>query len=250
MRHIDEIQIAGTAILLCGAMFAVSAVAPTGNTVSKAVTNFTEAPETAAEAQAQAEAQAEEDGFTIYTQESNYDDSDYDNSYNDTSYDDSSYNTDTTQDSSLDDTGQENDNTDTEDGSLCKDWKQGILYIFMYKNRFAGIADAYSLSLGIHDNVCCHLKVCGFIHINMAVSSTGLNHRDGALLHYGFDQASAASRDEYIHILVHLHEFCCCLSGCIRNQLNRILCHALFIQSFPDTVYNGLVGMDRITSTL
>ena len=49
MRHIDEIQIAGTAILLCGAMFAVSAVAPTGNTVSKAVTNFTEAPETAAE---------------------------------------------------------------------------------------------------------------------------------------------------------------------------------------------------------
>ena len=99
MRHIDEIQIAGTAILLCGAMFAVSAVAPTGNTVSKAVTNFTEAPETAAEAQAQAEAQAEEDGFTIYTQESNYD-SDYDNSYNDTSY-----NTDTTQDGSLDDTG-------------------------------------------------------------------------------------------------------------------------------------------------
>ena len=68
------------------------------------------------EAQAQAEAQAEEDGFTIYTQESNYD-SDYDNSYNDTSYDDSSYNTDTTQDSSLDDTGQENDNTDTGDGS-------------------------------------------------------------------------------------------------------------------------------------
>lgn len=110
MRHIDEIQIAGTAILLCGAMFAVSAVAPTGNTVSKAVTNFTEAPETAAEAQAQAEAQAEEDGFTIYTQESNYDDSDYDNSYNDTSYNDSSYNTDTTQDSSLDNSDTWEDN--------------------------------------------------------------------------------------------------------------------------------------------
>ena len=116
MRQVDENQIAETEILKCGAMFAVSAVAPTGNTVSKAVTNFTEAPETAAEAQAQAEAQAEEDGFTIYTQESNYD-SDYGNSYNDTSYNDSSYNTDTTQDGSLDDTGQENDNTDTGDGS-------------------------------------------------------------------------------------------------------------------------------------
>ena len=66
MRHIDEIQIAGTAVLLCGAMFAISAVAPTGNTVSKAVTNFIEAPETAAEAQAQAEEQAEENGFPIY----------------------------------------------------------------------------------------------------------------------------------------------------------------------------------------
>ena len=45
MRHIDEIQIAGTAILLCGAMFAVSAVAPTGKYSVKSCYNFTEAPE-------------------------------------------------------------------------------------------------------------------------------------------------------------------------------------------------------------
>lgn len=73
MKHIDEFQIAGTALLLCSAMFAISVVAPEGNTISKAVTNFIEAPETAAEAQAQAQAQAEDAGFTIYTQESNYD---------------------------------------------------------------------------------------------------------------------------------------------------------------------------------
>ena len=108
MKHIDEIQIAGTAILLCGAMFAVSAVAPTGNTVSKAVTNFTEAPETAAEAQAQAEAQAEEDGFTIYTLESNYD---YDNSYDDSSYNDTTY------DTSQDNSDQGYADTDNGDGS-------------------------------------------------------------------------------------------------------------------------------------
>ena len=45
MKHIEEIQIAGTALLLCGAMFAVSAVAPKGESISKAVTNFTEAPD-------------------------------------------------------------------------------------------------------------------------------------------------------------------------------------------------------------
>lgn len=47
MRHIDELQIAGTAVLLCVAMFGVSAVAPKDSKVSKGVTTFTEAPETA-----------------------------------------------------------------------------------------------------------------------------------------------------------------------------------------------------------
>lgn len=117
MRHIDEIQIAGTAVLLCGAMFAISAVAPTGNTVSKAVTNFIEAPETAAEAQAQAEEQAEENGFPIYTQESNYDyNSDDSSSYDDSYYDDSSYN-DNTYDDQQDNADQGYDNTDNGDGS-------------------------------------------------------------------------------------------------------------------------------------
>lgn len=106
MKHIDEIQIAGTAILLCGAMFAISAVAPTGNTVSKAVTNFTEAPETAAEAQAQ----AEEDGFTIYTQDSNYDSND-DGDYDDSYYDDSSNN------DQQDNPDQGYDDTDNGDGT-------------------------------------------------------------------------------------------------------------------------------------
>ena len=122
MKHIEEIQIAGTALLLCGAMFAVSAVAPKGESISKAVTNFTEAPETAAEAQAQAEAAAEDAGFTIYTQESNYDydnydDSGYDSSYDDTSYDDTSYD-----DTSSGEIQQDDPNPDTGDsGSIDGD---------------------------------------------------------------------------------------------------------------------------------
>ena len=35
MKYIDELQIAGTAILLCGAMIAVSVVAPKDSSVSK-----------------------------------------------------------------------------------------------------------------------------------------------------------------------------------------------------------------------
>lgn len=68
MRHIDELQIAGTAVLLCVAMFGVSAVAPKDSKVSKGVTTFTEAPETAAEAEAQAQAEAEEMAFLFISQ--------------------------------------------------------------------------------------------------------------------------------------------------------------------------------------
>ena len=60
----------------------------------------------------QAEEQAEENGFPIYTQESNYDD----NSDDGSSYDDSSYN-DNTYDDQQDNSDQEYDNTDNEDGS-------------------------------------------------------------------------------------------------------------------------------------
>ena len=105
MRHIDELQIAGTAVLLCVAMFGVSAVAPKDSKVSKGVTTFTEAPETAAEAEAQAQAEAEENGFPIYTQESNYDDS----GSTDWDYDSGSYE---------EDPGNNNDNQDSSgDGS-------------------------------------------------------------------------------------------------------------------------------------
>lgn len=74
MKFIDEIQIAGTALLLCGAMMVVSVV-PKDKSIVTSQTPFKEAPRTAAEAQAQAEQEASEAGFTIYTQENNYDDS-------------------------------------------------------------------------------------------------------------------------------------------------------------------------------
>lgn len=133
MRHIDELQIAGTAVLLCVAMFGVSAVAPKDSKVSKGVTTFTEAPETAAEAEAQAQAEAEENGFPIYTQESNYDDSgstDWD--YDSGSYEEDPGNNNDSQDSSGDsstdgsadgsgDGSADQDSSDNGDGSDSSD---------------------------------------------------------------------------------------------------------------------------------
>lgn len=69
MKHKDEFQIAGTALLLCGVMLAISVVTPKGNSTSTASTIFKEAPETAAEAEKIAEEAAREAGFPIYIEE-------------------------------------------------------------------------------------------------------------------------------------------------------------------------------------
>lgn len=60
----------------------ITAVIPKDTTVAKARKTFKEAPETAADAEAQAQSEAEDAGFTVYTEDSNYD-------YEDNSYDDS-----------------------------------------------------------------------------------------------------------------------------------------------------------------
>ena len=115
MRHIDELQIAGTAVLLCVAMFGVSAVAPKDSKVSKGVTTFTEAPETAAEAEALRSSQDTDAGFNIYTEESNYNYDDTSDSTDDTAasdqttYNPGTYSSDDTTSSDVADEGTAED---------------------------------------------------------------------------------------------------------------------------------------------
>lgn len=98
MRYKDEIKIGIITACFCCAMVAVYAVVPKDVSVLKArsTSTFKEAPETAAEAEAQAQADAEDAGFTIYSQDSNYD---YDTDSS-TDYDTTAPDTDTSQDSS------------------------------------------------------------------------------------------------------------------------------------------------------
>ena len=73
MRYKDELRIAGVTALFCCAMLMITAVVPKDTTVAKARKTFKEAPETAADAEAQAQSEAEDAGFTVYTEDSNYD---------------------------------------------------------------------------------------------------------------------------------------------------------------------------------
>lgn len=89
MRYKDELRIAGVTALFCCAMLMITAVVPKDTTVAKARKTFKEAPETAADAEAQAQSEAEDAGFTVYTEDSNYDyeDNSYDGTEDDTEFD-------------------------------------------------------------------------------------------------------------------------------------------------------------------
>ena len=124
MRYKDELRIAGVTALFCCAMLMITAVVPKDTTVAKARKTFKEAPETAADAEAQAQSEAEDAGFTVYTEDSNYDYED--NSYDDSGSDDTSTDTsdsdssgDTTYDPSYDDSTTDNteDNVIEDDSS-------------------------------------------------------------------------------------------------------------------------------------
>nr|WP_294661422.1 hypothetical protein [uncultured Blautia sp.] len=99
MRYKDEIKIGIMTACFCFAMVLVYAVVPKDVSVLKArsTSTFKEAPETAAEAAAEQQSEAEDAGFTIYSQDSNYD---YDTSDSSDTSSDTSYTEPDSQDSS------------------------------------------------------------------------------------------------------------------------------------------------------
>ena len=110
MRYKDELRIAGVTALFCCAMLMITAVVPKDTTVAKARKTFKEALETAADAEAQAQSEAEDAGFTVYTEDSNYD-------YEDNSYDDSGSDDTSTDTSDSDSSGSDSSGDTTYDPS-------------------------------------------------------------------------------------------------------------------------------------
>lgn len=117
MRYKDELRIAGVTALFCCAMLMITAVVPKDTTVAKARKTFKEAPETAADAEAQAQSEAEDAGFTVYTEDSNYDYED--NSYDDSGSDDTS--TDTSDSDSSGDPSYDDSTTDNTEDNVIED---------------------------------------------------------------------------------------------------------------------------------
>ena len=88
----------------------------------------------------------------------------------------------------------------------------------MNQQGFAGVADADPLGLCIPDNLCSHLIIRRFVHINMTVSGSRLDHGYRSLIYHSADQPCPAPRNQHIHIPVHFHKLRGGLPGSILNQ--------------------------------
>ena len=118
----------------------------------------------------------------------------------------------------------------------------------MEHQRFTGIAYADSLGFGIENNINGHIKIRALIHENMAVSRTGLDDWNTAVLHYGTDESCTTSGNQHIHILVHFHEFLYGLTAGIFNQLYRIFRNFHIRQRCTDHLRDRTVREKCVTS--
>ena len=84
----------------------------------------------------------------------------------------------------------------------------------------------------------------------MTISGSCFNDRDCCLIYNSFDQPCSASWNQYIHIFIHFHKGCCCLSRRILDQGNCLLRKVLIYKCFADCRHDCNIGMNRITATL
>ena len=133
---------------------------------------------------------------------------------------------------------------------LCQNGKEPLSHSLVDHQRLAGIAYADPLCLCIENDLCRHLQVSRLINIHMTVAGAGLDHGDGAVLHHACDQSGTSPGNEKIHILLQLHKLYRRTSVGIGDQLQYIRPDSKLFDCFPQYLYNGLIGVDRIASAL
>ena len=114
--------------------------------------------------------------------------------------------------------------------------------------RFAGVAGAQTLGLGIYDNVYGHIQISKFIYVYMAVAGSGLDYRYGAVFHYSTDQAGTASGNQHINVAIQAHHFPGSLMRGVGHQLNAVLWHSRRNQCIPKNLCNSCIGRNSVTA--
>ena len=76
----------------------------------------------------------------------------------------------------------------------------------VHQQRLASIAHAHALGLGIHHYGARLIKVRGFMHVDVAITRTGLDHRNIGVLHAVANKTGAAARNENVHRAAQAHE--------------------------------------------
>ncbi len=77
----------------------------------------------------------------------------------------------------------------------------------MHQQSFYSVTGAWTLGLGVNDNLQGRGDLRGIININMAYANTAGDDRDGRLFTAQLMQARATARDQHINVLIHSQHF-------------------------------------------
>ena len=132
----------------------------------------------------------------------------------------------------------------------CFQLRQEILRnVTVNKTAFNCIAYRRTLSFSVVHNIHRHIDGSCRININMAVSRTRFNYRNGGVLYHSLDKLCSASGDKHIDISVCLHHLSCYGSVCILHKLNNIGRKTCGLNRLTHQVAEHFIGIERLLAS-
>ena len=90
--------------------------------------------------------------------------------------------------------------------TLGQDRQIGSGHVLVNQQLFGRVADGWPLHLGIDHDCLRHFQLRILIDIDVAVAGTGFDYRNRCRLNYALNQATAATRNQNVQIIVKVHQ--------------------------------------------
>ncbi len=114
----------------------------------------------------------------------------------------------------------------------------------MDKQSFNGVADGGTGGLGVHGQLHRHVRVGGFVDIEMADTGARLDDGDRGVLNNRADQSLAPAGDEHVDIAPHCHEGGRRSPACIGDKTAGVLGQGILRKRRADAVNKRAIGVN------
>ena len=101
-------------------------------------------------------------------------------------------------------------------------FKERLRHIFRDQHTLGRVAHRRPRALGVIQDVRAHIEVGLGVDIHMAHTLSGTDNGHARLLAHGADEPCPAARDEYVDVLVQMHQLLRALTACILYQTDAV----------------------------